>query len=134
LPATVLGDITATVTGSDGVTHASATASLTDSPPVISNFTATSNGRNIWTFGGTVSAQYAPGLVVTFSGGPAAINGQTAVVQANGTFSLTVQISSSTSGSANISAQVVSDWWGEASNVSFANITWTGSGGHGKQP
>lgn len=128
LTASALGDLSATVTGSDGVSQAVATATLQNAAPVISNFSAINGGNNIWTFTGTVSDEYAKGLTVTFSGGPSSMAGLTATVSADGTFSVTVRISSSTSGAATIGAQILSDWWGAASNITYTFITWTGSG------
>ena len=63
-----------------------------DIPPIISNFVGSAGPLNYWTFSGTVSDpdQEVAGMVITF-GGVLEDYGFTAIVKADGTFSLTKQ-------------------------------------------
>jgi hypothetical protein len=88
-------------------------------PPVISNFTAAESG-NAWIFAGNVTDpdESVAGFTVTFGGLPS-LNGKTTTVQANGTFSLTVQLGAKENGGA--TAQTV-DTGGLPSNVATAYV------------
>lgn len=66
---------------------------------------------NLWTFSGTVTDENPEGLTVTFGG---ILQGYTAIVRADGTYSLTVQLPDGTEGY--VSAQTVDDE-GEASDL-----------------
>jgi hypothetical protein len=89
--------------------------------PVISNFTATEGAEQVFTFTGDVSAQSPQGLIVTLGGIPSLAN-QTATVQADGSFSLSVQLQSDGSDNGTATARVLSDWWGQASNVATTSV------------
>jgi hypothetical protein len=115
LSASALGTLTAQVTDSQGLT-ASGAAQLLDSPPQINNFAAVEVEGDIWTFSGQVAAPYAvQGLTVSFSGTPVSMQGRTATVNADGTFSLTVRLDGLPNDNGTVLAQVT-DWWGYASN------------------
>jgi hypothetical protein len=124
LTPTALGQITATTTDVWGLTSSAATVTVTNTAPTIT-LTAVQHG-NIWTFSGRVTDEYAPGLVVTFSG-PGAINGQTTTVNTDGTFSLCVMLTSSDAGWVTAS---VTDWWGLAATAQYF-LPKHGNGGGG---
>lgn len=119
LTATSLGSINAAVMGSQGGTG-TASATLANTAAVISNFTASEGASNIWTFTGTLTDEFVSGLTVTFGGAIASVQGQTATVQANGAFSLTVQLNATDAGM--VSAFCM-DWWSAMSNTAYAYVT-----------
>src|SRR5262249_20849957 len=93
-----LGRVMATARDQIGLSSSAVTANITDSAPVISDLTATPGNYGVWTITGKVTDQMNPaGLVVVFSG-LTAVQGKTATVQADGTFSLSVVIPSNQSG------------------------------------
>jgi hypothetical protein len=116
-----LGSIQASTVDLWGQNSNVAAVSYTDKAPQITNFTATEGQMRMWTFSGTVEAQYAPGLVVTF-GGLASLQNQTATVGADGSFSLTIQLQPGETGYA--TAQVT-DWWGLQSQIMEAWVSQT---------
>jgi hypothetical protein len=124
LTPTALGQITATTTDIWGLTSASATATVANSAPTIT-LAATQRG-NMWTFSGRVTDEYAPGLVVTFSG-PGAINGRTTTVASDGTFTLSVMLTSNDAGWV---TATVTDWWGLAADAQYF-LPKHGNGGGG---
>jgi hypothetical protein len=91
-------------------------------PPQINNFWATEGEGtqlNYWTFSGSVSDScQVSGMTITFGGMPS-LKGKTATVQADGTFSLLVQLQNGESGTA---SAVTQDWWGQASNTAMAAV------------
>jgi hypothetical protein len=109
---TALGTITATTQDVWGLTSAAAQVNVTNSAPTITLFANNVSG-NVWTFSGRVTDEYAPGLTVTFSG-PASVNGKTATVRADGTFSLVVTLQPGESGWV---YATTTDWWGIESNI-----------------
>jgi hypothetical protein len=123
LTATALGSITATTQDVWGLNSAAATVMVSNSAPTIT--LSASQVGSIWTFSGRVSDEYAAGLVVTFSG-PSDINGKTATVQSDGTFSLTLTLSSSDTGWITAS---VTDWWGLSSQAEVALALQPNGGG-----
>ncbi|HEV3238132.1 MAG TPA: hypothetical protein VGZ25_14175 [Gemmataceae bacterium] len=121
-----LGDVTATTTDSWGQVSNTAKVTATNTAPVISNLWATAGNYDTWTITGKVTDEHAAGLTVTFWGLPA-VAGKTAIVQADGTFTLSVVIPSNQSGY--IYAQTT-DWWGAASNIDEEMITQLVGGGN----
>jgi hypothetical protein len=103
LTATQLGTLNANVSDQWNQAAQAASVTLTNSAPVIQNFTGTCQGGTIWKFTGRVVDEYAPGLTVHFSG---LFTGST-TVNADGTFSLTVDLGGS---HGEVDAQVT-DWW-----------------------
>src|SRR5262245_13364026 len=61
-------------------------------PPVITSFTAVEVGPGLYRFTGTVAADNPAGLVVSFGGEPPSVQGQTATVDADGTFSILINL------------------------------------------
>lgn len=120
LTASSLGTIGAWVIGSQGGMPVYANASLTNIASVISNFTASEGASNIWTFTGTVTDEHAAGLTVSFMSAIPALMGKTATVQADGTFSLTVQLNAIDAGMVMVSCM---DWWNLNSNMAMAYVT-----------
>jgi hypothetical protein len=113
------GSVTASTVDLWNQASNNATVYLTDQAPTITNFQAT-QGPSGWTFTGTVTCydQSSAGLTVTFGGFPD-LAGKTTTVQANGTFTFTIQLSSSDHGSADA---VTTDWWGLTSNPVYCTI------------
>lgn len=113
-----LGSIFATVTDAEGLSSTSMEDVLTSFVPTISNFSARRLYGNCWTFSGTVSDECAEGLIVHFGGLPS-LEGKTAVVGADGTFSLTIDLQPGEEGTA--TAQTT-DWWGQDSNEAWCLV------------
>jgi len=124
LTPTALGQITATTTDVWGLTSSSVMATVSNTAPTIT-LTAVQHG-NTWTFSGHVTDEYAAGLVVTFSG-PGAINGRTTTVACDGTYSLSVMLTSSDVGWV---TATVTDWWGLAADAQYF-LPKHGTGGGG---
>jgi hypothetical protein len=122
-----LGAVSATTTDCWGQVSNTASVTATNSAPVISDLSASCGNYDVWTITGKVTDEHAAGLTVTFSG-LAAVQGKTAVVQADGTFTLSVVIPSNQSGY--IQAQT-HDWWSVASNIDEEMITQLVGGGNG---
>lgn len=110
--ASALGLISATVTNGLGFVSSAATVTLASNAPVISEFAAALQGGTTWIFSGRVTDENHTGLVVRFDG-LASLEGKTATVQANGTFSLNVQLEP---GEAGMALAEATDWWGLDSN------------------
>jgi hypothetical protein len=72
-----------------------------------------------WVFHGTVYDEYAPGLQVRFESSIPQINGRTAVVAEDGTFTLVVNLPENTSG---LVCAVATDWWGLDSEGAYTMI------------
>jgi len=111
-----LGTLSASVSDQWGQAAQAASVTLTNSAPVIQNFTGTDLGGGLWEFTGRVVDEWAAGLVVRFSG-LSAVSGETATVDADGTFSLTVNLAGQ---HGNVQCEVT-DWW----NVDSALATFT---------
>jgi hypothetical protein len=126
LTAMRLGDVSATTVDCWGQASNTATVTASNTAPVVANLWASAGKYDTWTITGTVTDEHAAGLTVTFSGLPA-LNGKTAVVQADGTFTLNVMIPPNQSGY--IYAQT-HDWWGLASNIDEEMITQLVGGGN----
>jgi hypothetical protein len=102
----VPGPITAVA--SDGTSQSgSAGHTLTNIAPMVS-VSAQGGPNNSWTFSGTVGDEAPGGLTVTLSG-PPGVQGATALVQANGTWTVTLTLAP---GSGGIVTATVTDWYG----------------------
>ncbi|MBI1916875.1 MAG: hypothetical protein HYS12_19380 [Planctomycetes bacterium] len=112
LTATQLGTLNANVSDQWSQAAQAASVTLTNSAPVIQDFTGTDLGSGLWQFTGRVVDEAAAGLVVRFSG----LFTATTTVNADGTFSLTVNLGSQTG---EVDCQVT-DWW----NVDSAMVAW----------
>jgi hypothetical protein len=116
-----LGTIQATTTDAWGLTSNTAQVTVSDTAPVITSFKAVEGPMEYWTFSGTVSTAYPGGLEVCLGGLPS-LQGKKAEVNADGTFSITVQLQVGEDGTA--TAQVT-DWWGLISAVVYASVQQT---------
>jgi hypothetical protein len=106
--ASALGEVDATATDAWGQASNIATVMVSDTAPVIQNFAVIRGAGNTWTFQGSVVTGYAEGLVVTF-GGHSSIAEQTAIVGADGTFSVTLTLPP---GAYFCASAITTDWWG----------------------
>lgn len=105
---------TLTVSGTDlWGQQGSSDLSIASNIPVIENFAVYNNVGNIWRFEGHVADEYAPGLTIRF-GGNAWMTGRTTTVDANGNFSLVVELPEGATGTV---TAVVTDWWGLDSEI-----------------
>jgi len=111
------GSIQATVTDAWG-NFSSAQVSFNPDPPAITAFTGTEGMGNVWTFKGTVSAPERAGMMVQLGGLPSLQNA-VATVQADGTWSVTVQLKTGESGMA---SAITTDWWGQKSEAAMFNV------------
>jgi hypothetical protein len=117
LTASQLGQITATARDFKGLTSAGVSLTLTNYAPVIQNFQAVQNG-NMWTFSGKVMDEAAQGLVVQLTSGMPDLTSAGAQVQADGTFSYTVELNNAMD--FGTVAANCTDWWGaQANTVSY---------------
>lgn len=89
--------------------------------PVIDNFDAIEVGHGFYKITGHVTAANVNGMVVNFAGIPA-INGKTAVCDANGDFTLVIAVKTDGSDRGGISAQTT-DANGHQSNLALAFVT-----------
>jgi hypothetical protein len=113
--APILGEVTAVAT--DGaLSSQSAGVGLTNMPPGIS-VQATMGAGNTWTFSGTVTDEAPAGLTVSLAG-PVGVNGLTATVAADGSWSVSVQLPEGTSG---VVSSTVTDWYG-ATGIAYTSI------------
>jgi hypothetical protein len=101
---------------------AQTTGTLVDNGPVISNFSEQENGQEV-TFQGKVTDNWnLQGWGVSFGGAPV-MRGQTTTVQADGTFTLVVDIPP---GTASFTATAVTtDVWGRQSNTATTLVNLT---------
>jgi hypothetical protein len=88
---------------------------FTNSAPQIAFTTVSNENTTFWTINGTVTDEFAEGMIVHF-GGIRSLRFETATVEADGTFSLTVSIPAEESDLAGISV-VTTDCWGVESNT-----------------
>ncbi len=114
-----LGDVSASTTDCWGQTSNTATATLANAAPVITSFQAIHTSLNIWTFQGSVTDEYAPGLTVRFDGNLPSLRGQTTTVGADGRFYLTIRLQDNEDGTAR--AQTT-DWRSLDSNEALSFV------------
>jgi hypothetical protein len=109
-----LGAVHANTTDQWGQAATTASVNLVSSAPVITEFEAVhASYGNVWTFRGRVSDEYRGGLTVQL-GGVGSLATQTVTVDANGYFSITVELQPGESG---LATARVTDWWGLQSAV-----------------
>lgn len=113
--ASALGAIDATTTDLWGQSSNTAEVVCVSNAPTIDTFTAYTNYANLWFFQGHVTDENACGLTISF-GGLTQLAGQTAVVQADGTFSFSIQLPANITGTA---TAITTDWWGQNSNEAW---------------
>lgn len=109
--ASALGTISVVVSDPWGQASATVVKSATSTNPTIVTFLATEGTNENWTFTGTVEDEFPIGLTVTFGG---ILQGRSAVVQSDKSFTLTLQIAVGVH--SNATAQVT-DWWGLVSAI-----------------
>src|SRR5262249_8790383 len=108
------GVIQATATDHNDVTL-TGQASVIDTAPTITNFQINCVSGTTYRFSGQVSAQAPAGMIVTFSG-LSDVQGKTAIVNADGTFSVDLTLSS---GDCGMVGAVVTDWYGLTSQTVY---------------
>jgi len=108
---TGVGAIQATTMDLWGLTSAAAQVSINPTPPVITDFNGIQGANNCWTFSGKVTAQEPAGMMVALDGLPSLHT--VAQVQADGTWSVTVQLAMGEKGTATANT---TDWWGQEAN------------------
>jgi hypothetical protein len=108
----VLGGIT--VVASDGQLFSDGAAIMLGNAAPTTTITATHGTGGNWTFSGTVTDEAPAGLTVTLAG-PGAIQGRTATAQANGTWSVTVNLRAGVQGTV---TATVTDWYGLTGSAS----------------
>ncbi len=114
------GNVSATTTDCWGLQSNTATVTLVNQAPVISNFRAIQGAENSWTFRGQVTDEAPAGLTVTLhSTTIAAVNNQTVTVGIDGSFSTTLQLPAGSSGS--VTAQTW-DNLNQASNLATTTL------------
>ena len=120
LAASGVGQIQATVTDQWAQVSPAASVTVHSNPPAINNFTATLVSGTTWTFSGTVSDADAPGLMVQLGGLPS-LQGKSATVASDCTFSITITLAAGETGTA--SAQCT-NWFGVQSTPVYYLITY----------
>jgi hypothetical protein len=118
-----LGTISASTADSRGVSFG-ASVTVQANPPVVSGFTAVEGNNLSFTFSGTVTDPSAAGMTVSFGGIPS-LAGQSTTVNADGSFSLAVQLQVDGSDNGTAWAQTT-NWWGLQSNVATVSVNVTG--------
>jgi len=89
-------------------------------PPTISSFQITYQGDGWFSFHGTVSDSWAPGMTVTFAG-LSVFEGHSVTVNNDGSFNMSMQLAP---GQASLVTCQVSDFWGNHSTANqFLNTT-----------
>jgi hypothetical protein len=117
------GTVTAQTSDPWGQVSNTPTATLTQTAPVITEFTATPGADGMWIFQGRVSDEYAGMLTVRLGGLPS-LNNITASVASDGYFIRVLPLAPGESGTA--WAQVT-DWWGVTSSFAYAFV-WQAQG------
>ena len=112
-----LGAIHASATNQWGQVANSTDITVTNNRPVIEDFVAIHNYGNLWTFQGRVTDESPMGLTVHFGGMPS-LNGQTATVQGDGSFTSTRYLTDGETGTATAST---TDYYGQASDLASAS-------------
>jgi hypothetical protein len=113
-----LGTITVFTVNQWGLVSNGATIQVTDPTPVITSFTARNTYGNYWLFTGTVQARNPNGLTVVL-GGLRSVQGVTATVNPDGSFSVLVQLQANETGT--VSANLT-DWWGQSATTVYTSV------------
>jgi hypothetical protein len=118
------GDVTAQTTDPWGLTSNVASVTLTNAPPVITNFVASQGTNGLWTFQGQVADEFAPGETVRLTGIPTFDNQpggfMPVTVGGDGGFRLTVPLSARDTGWV---TAVAYDWTQQVSDPAHWCIT-----------
>lgn len=94
----------------------------TDLAPQIVDFAAQETMPGLFLFSGRVIDESPGGLIVTFGGGPASMQGQSVEVESDGTFALLVQLLTNGDDSGTVEATTVDDVQ-QTSNTAYAYVT-----------
>src|SRR5262249_53175233 len=106
--ATARGHITADVSD-DWDQHGYQGIDFLPPPPHVTDFGGTEGSGGVWTFTGHVAPEYA-GTQIQLGGLPS-LQGQTATVQEDGSFTLVITLTPGEEGTA---TAVATDWWGQS--------------------
>jgi hypothetical protein len=125
LTASNLGMVSANVT--DSTMHQSNQASVTlvSAKPRFDSFICQELTGGWYRFTGKVLDESVAGLTVYFGGTPVSLMMQSATVQADGEFTLDLQLNGTSTDEGTASAQVT-DWWGKMSDQAFCDVHQTG--------
>jgi hypothetical protein len=115
--ASALGEVDATSWDLWGQMSNTAEETLVSAPPVISNFSASTLGGNVWIFTGNVTDESPAGLIINFSGVLGYLDGQTVQVNSDGSFTLSITLPADAWGTA---VATTTDWWGQTSAEAWA--------------
>ncbi len=121
--ALTLGVVSAQVTDELDMESNVAQVTLSNTTPVIKGFHGSEGAGNVWTFSGSVTDNYAPGMTVTL-GGIASLNWETGVnvtVKADGTFSYTLRLNGTMTDNGVVWADTT-DWWGATAKEVSWNV------------
>lgn len=119
LSASSVGNVQGTVTNGAGQTSNAATGTVAPTPPEITYFGASHPYGNTWIFSGSVAAGVCPAGMTVQLGGLTGLQGQTATVQADGTFSITVTLQPGDDGTA---TAITTDPFGQQSNMAGTTV------------
>src|SRR6266542_513177 len=98
------------------------TPAPTPAAPQITSFTAVEVSTGWYRFSGTVLASSPEGMVVSFGGAPISLQNVTTTVQADGTFSILVQMHTDGTDDGTATA-VCTDQFGQTSNTAMTYVT-----------
>jgi len=93
-----------------------------NAPPQIVDFTAEQVSNGLYIFTGRVIDETPSGLTVTFGGGVPTVEGQTAITDANGYFSLTIRLKTDGTDSGTVAVTTV-DPLKAVSNEALVDVT-----------
>jgi hypothetical protein len=124
LTASMLGSVMATTTDAAGQSSNAAQVQLQSSRPVIQGFTCSEQSDG-YLFSGTVLDESPGGLVVYLGGVPVSLQGKTVTVQADGTWSILIQLNGTQTDEGTATAYVT-DWWGQQSETALTDVHQTG--------
>jgi len=96
---------------------------IVNDAPVIVNFAVKKLDSSTYQFTGRVQDEYPAGLVVLFGGQPVSLQSQRAVVQSDGTFTLTITMAQGSADVGTVDVWVQSDWWGASSDCAYAQVS-----------
>jgi hypothetical protein len=104
-----------------------ATATLTDTAPVITSFQAIEEQNHIWEFKGTVTWNRPFGsMIIDFGGQPVSIQNQSTTAKSTGSFDLCLQLNGKSTDNGTVGCWAL-DCWGVQSQVAMAMVHQTGT-------
>jgi hypothetical protein len=124
LQATGLGAVGAALANDNRV---KATATLTDTAPVITSFVAIEEQNGVWEFRGTITYnRYFDSMTIYFGGQPIDLQNKTTTANSSGSFDVCIQLNGLSSDNGNAAVWAV-DPWGLQSNLAMDYIHQTGT-------